>query len=89
MLALWLKVCTGKINVRQFVRALGSRKIKAPDTKSRDTTYQDTVTDPFDAKSVQGMSTGEHRRSASCGSSSGGCRKWTSPDGTIGVGLGQ
>ena len=53
MLALWLKVCRGKISVRQLVRALGSRKIKAADTKNRD-----TVTDPVDAESVQGMGAG-------------------------------
>ena len=83
MLALCLKFCKGKI-VRQLVRAIGSRKIKAADTTNRD-----TVTDPVDAESVQGMSAGSTKGQPVCGSSSGGRRKWTSPNGTTGVGLGQ
>ncbi len=47
LLALWLKVCKGKIKIMQLVRALGSRKIKAAGTVKHD-----TVTDPVDAESV-------------------------------------
>ena len=53
MLALWLKVCKGKVNVMQLVQALTSRKIKAADTTSRD-----SVTDPVDADSILGLSAG-------------------------------
>ena len=53
LLALWLKVCKGKIKIMQLVRALGSRKIKAAGTAKHD-----TVTDPVDAESVPEMGAG-------------------------------
>ena len=48
MLALWLKVCRRKSDVRQLMRALESRKLKAADTMSRERPHYDgdTVTDP-------------------------------------------